>query len=371
MGDSIDRKHASRRRDSDACSSTEAKERDNSRAHDKRSAYDERHRRRDRYSYSHRSEHTRHDSESKTSRDVRFECNISDTEKSHQLNEWKNTTTDVNDAKGASTTVAIHDAEFNWEEHRSVLDALFFQEEDIIKRGSVEYDEFWVFLRKYQAFGRKQLVKTQSLLNSAKYSFQPNRFKLPEKYDKHYRVNVSLLSKDVKGLLHRRQHHMESLTEERVAAFRGILLHYVDFLQKQKFAQLVKVKHDQQKLPIYEHRQEIVDAIARHQVVVVAGDTGCGKSTQVPQYLLSAGYTHIACTQPRRIACISLSRRVAYETLNEYGSEVAYQVCIHCVSCNRMFVKYLLLLSLLINSLKNRILNITKKFCCSKLLVAI
>lgn len=49
-------------------------------------------------------------------------------------------------------------------------------------------------------------------------------------------------------------------------------------------------------------------------------------STQVPQYLLSAGYTGIACTQPRRIACISLSKRVGYETLNEYGSEVAYQV---------------------------------------------
>ena len=47
---------------------------------------------------------------------------------------------------------------------------------------------------------------------------------------------------------------------------------------------------------------------------------------QVPQYLMSAGFTCIACTQPRRIACISLAKRVGYETLNEYGSEVAYQV---------------------------------------------
>ena len=47
---------------------------------------------------------------------------------------------------------------------------------------------------------------------------------------------------------------------------------------------------------------------------------------QVPQYLLQAGFTNIACTQPRRIACISLAKRVSYETLNEYGSEVAYQV---------------------------------------------
>lgn len=47
---------------------------------------------------------------------------------------------------------------------------------------------------------------------------------------------------------------------------------------------------------------------------------------QVPQYLLHAGFENIACTQPRRIACVSLSKRVGYETLNEFGTEVAYQV---------------------------------------------
>ena len=54
--------------------------------------------------------------------------------------------------------------------------------------------------------------------------------------------------------------------------------------------------------------------------------SGCGKSTQVPQYLLRAGYSKIACTQPRRIACIALAKRVGYETLNEYGSEIGYQI---------------------------------------------
>lgn len=59
---------------------------------------------------------------------------------------------------------------------------------------------------------------------------------------------------------------------------------------------------------------------------MIAGDTGCGKSTQVPQYLIRSGFRNIACTQPRRIACISLSKRVAYETLNQYGTEVGYQI---------------------------------------------
>ena len=50
------------------------------------------------------------------------------------------------------------------------------------------------------------------------------------------------------------------------------------------------------------------------------------KSTQIPRYLLETGYENIACTQPRRIACMSLAKRVGYETLNEFKSEVAYQV---------------------------------------------
>lgn len=88
-----------------------------------------------------------------------------------------------------------------------------------------------------------------------------------------------------------------------------------------------------------------------HRVVIIAGDTGCGKSTQIPQYLSNAGfkrigtYTYcdmnsffiiydcfllkksiIACTQPRRIACISLSKRVAYESLSIHNNDVGYQI---------------------------------------------
>jgi ATP-dependent RNA helicase DHX34 len=104
-------------------------------------------------------------------------------------------------------------------------------------------------------------------------------------------------------------------------------------------------------LPIAGHRREILDELKHHQVILVAGDTGCGKSTQVrsrspfsfdmfirvnefkiPRFLLEAGFDKIACTQPRRIACISLAKRVSYETLNEYDNQVGYQVRHkHCV----------------------------------------
>ncbi|XP_055022794.1 probable ATP-dependent RNA helicase DHX34 isoform X2 [Boleophthalmus pectinirostris] len=95
---------------------------------------------------------------------------------------------------------------------------------------------------------------------------------------------------------------------------------------KQSFNKLAKLRREQKNLPIFQYKDRIIELVRRHPVVVVAGDTGCGKSTQVPQYLLSSGFTQIACTQPRRIACISLAKRVSFESLNQYGSQVGYQI---------------------------------------------
>ena len=58
----------------------------------------------------------------------------------------------------------------------------------------------------------------------------------------------------------------------------------------------------------------------------------CSHTTTGASVLLEAGFQKIACTQPHRIACISLAKRVGYETLNEYSSEIAYQVSGVCGS---------------------------------------
>lgn len=82
-------------------------------------------------------------------------------------------------------------------------------------------------------------------------------------------------------------------------------------------------------LPITAHARSIVEAIKRHPVVIVAGETGSGKSTQLPRLCLAAGRGLrglIGCTQPRRIAARSVARRVAEELDSELGAAVGYQV---------------------------------------------
>ncbi|GAB1408413.1 ATP-dependent RNA helicase HrpA [Thermomonas brevis] len=82
-------------------------------------------------------------------------------------------------------------------------------------------------------------------------------------------------------------------------------------------------------LPIAAHADEIVGLIRKHQVVVVAGETGSGKTTQLPKLCLRAGRGAagmIGCTQPRRIAARSVARRVAEELQVPLGGAVGYQV---------------------------------------------
>ena len=82
-------------------------------------------------------------------------------------------------------------------------------------------------------------------------------------------------------------------------------------------------------LPMVAERETMLSLLQRHQVVVVAGSTGCGKSTQLPKLLLEAGYGCrglIGVTQPRRIAARSLSRRVADELGEAVGGRVGWQV---------------------------------------------
>ena len=82
-------------------------------------------------------------------------------------------------------------------------------------------------------------------------------------------------------------------------------------------------------LPITARKDEIVAAIRTNQVVVIAGETGSGKTTQLPKMCLDAGLgirAKIGCTQPRRVAALSISRRIAEELSVTWGREVGCKI---------------------------------------------
>lgn len=222
---------------------------------------------------------------------------------------------------------------------RAQLEDVFFRDHDYIRKGTDECRDFWTFFERYQRFQSTQKTEKycgeldQEALKGHKLS------DLPKEYDPRYRINISILSKDMEHLVSRhnrdsrdrkkyghRSRECETIPKNRLIEFRMAVLHFLDFTQRQSFMKLAKMQKERSNLPIFQYQDKIVKMVRKHQVVVVAGDTGCGKSTQVPQYLLSAGVSHIACTQPRRIACISLAKRVGIESLNQYGSRVGYQI---------------------------------------------
>ncbi|WP_376692549.1 ATP-dependent RNA helicase HrpA [Wenzhouxiangella sp. EGI_FJ10409] len=97
-------------------------------------------------------------------------------------------------------------------------------------------------------------------------------------------------------------------------------------------------------LPIAAHAGDIIEAIREHQVVIVAGETGSGKSTQLPKLCLDAGRGErglIGCTQPRRIAARSVARRVAEELGTELGHAVGFQVRFTDRVSDQSYIKFM------------------------------
>jgi ATP-dependent helicase HrpA len=95
-------------------------------------------------------------------------------------------------------------------------------------------------------------------------------------------------------------------------------------------------------LPITARKDEIVAAIRAHQVVIIAGETGSGKTTQLPKMCLDAGLgisAKIGCTQPRRVAALSISRRIAEELSVTWGRQVGCKIRFDDRSSSETYVK--------------------------------
>ncbi|KAM3684989.1 hypothetical protein ACB098_11G087200 [Castanea mollissima] len=86
-------------------------------------------------------------------------------------------------------------------------------------------------------------------------------------------------------------------------------------------------------LPAFKERERLLQAIAQNQVIVISGETGCGKTTQLPQYILESeiesgrgAFCSIICTQPRRISAMAVAERVSAERGEPLGDTVGYKV---------------------------------------------
>jgi ATP-dependent RNA helicase DDX35 len=90
------------------------------------------------------------------------------------------------------------------------------------------------------------------------------------------------------------------------------------------------IEKQRQRLPVYKYRTEILYLVENHATTIIVGETGSGKTTQIPQYLKEAGWAEggrvIACTQPRRLAVQAVSARVAEEMGVNLGEEVGYTI---------------------------------------------
>ncbi|CAH2078855.1 unnamed protein product, partial [Thlaspi arvense] len=105
-----------------------------------------------------------------------------------------------------------------------------------------------------------------------------------------------------------------------------------------------KAKEERKLLPIHAYRDELLKLIEENQVLVIVGETGSGKTTQIPQYLQEAGYTKrgkIGCTQPRRVAAMSVASRVAQELGVKLGHEVGYSIRFEDCTSEKTVMKYM------------------------------
>jgi len=115
-------------------------------------------------------------------------------------------------------------------------------------------------------------------------------------------------------------------------------------LESRPLSHREKMLEGRKKLPIYPYREELLAAIKDHQVLIVVAETGSGKTTQIAQFVHEAGYTElgkVGCTQPRRVAAMSVAARVASEMDVRVGHEVGYSIRFENCTSKHTVIQYM------------------------------
>ncbi|KAI9493673.1 P-loop containing nucleoside triphosphate hydrolase protein [Zychaea mexicana] len=111
-----------------------------------------------------------------------------------------------------------------------------------------------------------------------------------------------------------------------------------------EFARTKSMREQREFLPVFAVREELLRVVRDNQVVIIVGETGSGKTTQLTQYLHEDGYTRygkIACTQPRRVAAMSVAKRVAEEVGAKLGDLVGYSIRFEDQTTESTLIKYM------------------------------
>ncbi|KAA8492270.1 putative pre-mRNA-splicing factor ATP-dependent RNA helicase DEAH2 [Porphyridium purpureum] len=129
----------------------------------------------------------------------------------------------------------------------------------------------------------------------------------------------------------------------------GTVQGHINFLTSEPYSdRYFDILETRKSLPVFAKRRKILKLVANHSVTVIVGETGSGKTTQIPQFLVEAGYCSvpgakpymIGCTQPRRVAAMSVSKRVAEEMDVAWGKQVGYSVRFEKKAGSETVLKY-------------------------------
>ncbi|CAK5088195.1 unnamed protein product [Meloidogyne enterolobii] len=193
-----------------------------------------------------------------------------------------------------------------WIEYKSqLLKAYFSSSGGVANKDSSFYKEFVSFLSRYETkianSTSKRPVNTNLL--EIDEDIPCNSHGVPQtQFNKFFSTNV-VIGENVADKL-----ALRNIPPLIIKQFEFIISLFYKFKNSRNFKKLKKLRSGQINLPIYQSKDELLE-----------------KLENLPQYLLNAGYTKIACTQPRRIACTALAQRVALEMLKQFDSEIAYQ----------------------------------------------
>lgn len=138
-----------------------------------------------------------------------------------------------------------------------------------------EIQDFWLFVSKYEALLRRN---GQSVLD-IDFETPSTSSIIPNEYRKGFLMNFKI--KPAKHQLSLSDEKGKEVEQKKIKIFLTIITHYLDFKQKERFQKIKKLRKFQANLPIAAFRNEIVEAVKNESILILAGDTGCGKSTQV------------------------------------------------------------------------------------------